>query len=91
MGEKKLETVTEVDRRVFIYDFSVPGFALRFLSGPANGPKKGDWLDRWEVINGQRRFGFSSNRILFATQQDVEKIQEELSKAVDFITEVVAV
>jgi hypothetical protein len=90
MGEKKLATVTETDRRVFIYDLSIPGFALRYVSGPANGPKKGEWLDRWELIDGNRRFGFSSNRVLFRTQADAEQIQEELRKNVDFITEVVA-
>lgn len=91
MGERKLETITEVDRRVFIYDFSMGGFALRFVSGPeiANGPQRGDWLDRWETHDGKQRFGFGKRRILFTTKEAAGQVQAELRKAVDIITEIV--
>lgn len=92
MGERKLETFSEVDRRVFIYDHSGQGFALKFVSGPegaASLPKAGDWLDRWEAVDGKRRFGFGKNPVVFTEMKGAEAVQSELKKAVDFVTEIV--
>lgn len=91
MGERKLEIVTEIDRRVFIYDYSGSGYSLKFVSGPAvvSLPEPGAWLDRWEAKDGKRRFGFGPNRIVFTNKEHAELVQGELRRAVDFITVVV--
>jgi hypothetical protein len=91
MGERKLEVVTEIDRRVFWYDHSSSGYAMKFVSGPAGVslPEPGAWLDRWEARDGKRRFGFGPNPIVFTNREDAEHVQVELKRAVDFITAVV--
>jgi hypothetical protein len=90
MGERKLETHTEVDRRFFLYEFPLSGFSLRFVSGPemTKNVRPGEWLDRWETIDGKRRFAFGPRKnVAFASKEAAMEAQAELKKAVEIFTE----
>jgi hypothetical protein len=78
MGERKLETHTEVDRRFFLYEFPLNGFSLRFVSGPemTKNVCPGEWLDRWETIDGKRRFAFGPRKnVAFASKEAAMEAQ----------------
>jgi hypothetical protein len=91
MAERKLETGCLTDNRFFLYEFPLQGFSLKFVSGPemTKNVKPGEWLDRWETVEGKRRFAFGPRKnVAFATKEVAIEAQSELQKAVDIITEV---
>ncbi len=91
MAERKLETEQIIDHRFFLYEFPLQGFSLKFVSGPemTRSVKPGEWLDRWETLDGKRRFAFGPRKnVVFVTRDAAIEAQTELKKAVDIITEV---
>lgn len=91
MGERKLEQSYITDRRFFLYEFPLQGFSLRFVSGPdlTKDITPGAWLDRWETLDGKRRFAFGPRKnVAFITKEAAIAAQAELEQAVDIVTEV---
>jgi hypothetical protein len=75
-----------------LYEYPLPGFSLKFVSGPEKTKtiKAGSWLIRWELTQGKRIFGFGEKKtILFPTGEMALAAKTELQKEADVITEVV--
>jgi hypothetical protein len=91
MGERKLGSTTVRDNRLFLYDYPLQGFSLKFVSGPemTKNVKSGSWLDTWETVDGKRRFAFGPRKnVAFATKEAAMDAQTELKKAADIVTEI---
>jgi hypothetical protein len=91
MAEGKLETEYITDRRLFLYEFPLRGFSLKFVSGPemTKNIKPGEWLDRWEMTEGKRRFAFGPRKnVAFVTKEAAIDAQTELRTFVDVVTEI---
>ena len=91
MGERELERITVPDN-TFRFSYSPAiGFSLKFVSGPelTKDLEAGWWLQRWEMIGGQRQFLFGPEKDLaFSSKDAALATKAELEKAVDIITEV---
>jgi hypothetical protein len=91
LAERKLESDTVLDNSFRFDSYPLPGFSLRFISGPemTKNLKKGWWLHTWDTVDGKRRFAFDSQKVLvFPSKEAATAAKEELQKAVDIITEV---
>ena len=91
MAEKKLETFTEVDRSFRLYEYPLPGFSLKYISGPeiTKNLTSGLWLNRWENTSTKRVFAFGPEKnLVFTTKEAALAAKAELESAVDVITEV---
>ena len=91
MGERKLESTTDIDNKFTFDEYPLQGFSLKFVSGPemTKAVKPGSWLNTWETLDGKRRFNFGLRKtVAFVTKQAAIDAQTELKKAVEVITEV---
>jgi hypothetical protein len=91
MADQTLETFTEMDRSLKLYQYGLPGYGLKFVSGPevTKSVEAGDWLTRWEEKEGKRIFAFGTTKdVVFATKLIAESVREELKKEVGIDTEI---
>ena len=92
MAESKLETFTELDNSLKLYQYGLQGFGLKFVSGPeiTKNVKAGDWLSRWDEKNGKRIFGFGPTKdVVFVSKEDADLARDELKKTVGVLVEAV--
>ena len=54
MAERRLESNTVTDNSFRFDNYPLPGFSLKFVSGPemTKNLKKGWWLHTWETVDG---------------------------------------